>query len=174
MSDNFVSLTSAGLFQKNTPITVSAGASNANQIFSTNSQGLIDTSFFSSTLGIPSISVNTSEAIAAGSLVNVYNNSGAANARNANAATANQAQIAVGYVNAAVASGAAATVLFAGIISGLTGLTIGAEYYLSDSNPGAVVTGYAPAVGHCLQSVGFALSTTSLLFLPRKPIVIAS
>jgi hypothetical protein len=117
--------------------------------------------------------VLTSENIAAGSLVNLYDNTGTMNCRKANATTAGlQAD---GFVIATTTSGQNAIVYFPGsVISGLSGLVAGGKYVLSTTAGGLLAIASAPsASGNVYQPVGTALTTSSLLFNPEQPIVYA-
>lgn len=68
----------------------------------------------------------------------------------------------VGYVADAVTSGATGTAyLISGIVTGFTGLTPGAIYYLSQT--AGAITATKPASGR-VQMLGVAASTTSLIF----------
>jgi hypothetical protein len=142
---------------------VSAGAANANQIVALDSAGKLDQSVMPVGMGAETITgVVASEAIAAGAFVNIYSNAGVLNVRNANATT--NGKPATGFVLAAVANGAQATVyLISQTNNQLTGLTIGADYFLSTVAGG--VTNVAPsASGNVVQYLGTAHSTTALIF----------
>ncbi|MGI9161188.1 MAG: hypothetical protein ACR2K1_15685, partial [Saprospiraceae bacterium] len=81
------------------------------------------------------------------------------------------AKAAVGYVTTSAASGASVTVFFEGTISGLTGLTPGATYFLSDTTTGGVALTIPSNAGDIVQAVGIAVSATELTFEPQTPIV---
>lgn len=73
------------------------------------------------------------------------------------------AKFSVGYVTGAVTSGASGTAnLLGGIITGFTGLTPGALYYLS-ATAGSITT-TKPTSG-IVQAVGVAISSTSLSYI---------
>lgn len=73
------------------------------------------------------------------------------------------AKFSVGYVTAGVTSGASGTAnLIGGIITGFTGLTPGALYYLSATAGGITTT--KPTSG-IVQAVGVAISSTSLSYI---------
>lgn len=110
------------------------------------------------------------ENIAATDLVNVYDDAGTVKIRRADA-DASQYE-AVGFVEAAYSTGAVATVQTVGVIRGLSGLTVGAYHYLSDVNPGDVTATAPTTVGHIVQSVGIAVSTSELSFNPVPGIII--
>lgn len=100
-------------------VSSSSGASDAEKIPALDASGRLDNSFMPVGIGADTKIIVASEALAAGALVNVYDNAGVPNARNADATVAGKE--AVGFVLAAVASGANATVYFEGTITGLTG-----------------------------------------------------
>jgi hypothetical protein len=110
-----------------------------------------------------------SEALAANDIVSVWNSSGA-KVRKANAT--DSTKIGIGFVDAAVSSSASATVEFAGIISGLSGLTIGADYFLATTG-GGITTTPPSASGNIVQKIGTALSATELLFAPDAAVELA-
>lgn len=114
--------------------------------------------------------ITTSQALAAGDLVNVWNSSGA-KVRKADATAAGKA--AHGFVLAAVANGAVAAVHFDGILSGLSGLTPGLIFYL-DTTPG-LITATAPATegsGAVVQEIGVAISASEIAFAPKSTFVL--
>ena len=99
-----------------------------------------------------------SEALLSGDFVNVWNDSGTLKIRKADASA--EATMAHGYVKSAAALGDDVTLyaLDGSVLSGLTGLTLGAAYYLSDT-AGEVST----TPGTVYQRVGVAITTSSLL-----------
>jgi len=82
---------------------------------------------------------------------------------------------AVGFIKNNYAQGASATYHKIGdILTGLTGLTPGATYYMS-TTPGALATASdvsAYVAGNVVMPVGRALSATELLFSPNSPITL--
>jgi hypothetical protein len=66
----------------------------------------------------------------------------------------------IGFVTSSVSDGASIAVQIAGVVSGFTGLTAGAKYYLSDT-----LGGIATSAGSTKLFVGYALSTTQLLIV---------
>jgi hypothetical protein len=116
----------------------------------------------------PSAPITASEALAAGNLCNVYSTGAAARVRKASAADLTKP--ANGFVIAAVANAAVATVRFIGqVVTGLAGLTPGQAYFL-DTVAGGLVAAPPSASGNGVQEVGFALTATSLLFHPKTMI----
>lgn len=154
----FLALVS-GKITQTAPVQASSGSSSAGAIVALNSAGAVDVTMLPTGVGPDTQSITASEALSAGAFVNVWNNSGTLNVRNANGATGLEAH---GFVLAAAAASTAATVYFTGIDSALTGLTLGADYYLSDAAIGAIVSTAPSTPGHYSQQVGTAISTTAL------------
>lgn len=137
----------------------STGATNANQIPALDSSGHLDVSLLPVGVGPDVAVIVASEALSAGNYVNIYSNAGVVNCRKADNSNDRPA---MGYVIASVASAASATVYFEGGNSNLTGLTIGARYYLGTAG---VPTATAPSTGGgalISQFVGIAVSTTTI------------
>ncbi|AWY08823.1 hypothetical protein vBRpoPV12_36 [Ruegeria phage vB_RpoP-V12] len=76
-----------------------------------------------------------------------------------------------GFVLAAVADGANATVYWGGINGQRTGMTPG-QHYLSTT--AGLSNHVAPSTaGNVVQKVGIAVSSTTLIFNPQDPILLA-
>ena len=150
-------------------LVTSTGASDAGKIPALDASGRLDGSVMPVGLGADTKAVVTSEALAAGALVSIYDVSGTPTARNADATTPGKP--AVGFVLAAVASGGTATVYFEGTITGLTGLTAGTRMYL-DTTAGRVTATAPSASGNAVQFVGQAVSATEVSFEPSDPITL--
>jgi putative tail protein len=120
---------------------------------------------------LPTVDLIASEALAAGAVVNIWDNSGTANARNANATDGTKP--AFGFVLAAVSMGGTATVSLPGalLIPGI-GLTAGAGYFLSTT--GGDVTATPPVgAGNLVQPIGVANGTgTAILFAPAQGVLL--
>lgn len=142
-----------------TAISSSAGSADANKIVATGSNGRLDMSMMPVGVGAAVQTIVASEALAAGDLVNIWNNAGARNVRKADASNARPAH---GFVLTAVTSGQNATVYQQGENSSLSGLTPGALQFLGNS--GAITTTAPTAANSIVQEVGYALSTTAILF----------
>lgn len=154
------------------PTQVAASESTgAEVIIATGAGGTIDPSFLPPGVGVEVISLVASEALSAGALVNVYNNAGTPNCRNANATASGKE--AHGYVIASVSSSGTATVYLTGRIAALAASVANAgDLYLSTTAGQATLT--APAtVGNIVQQVGFAYSTTAAQFNPGQVFVLA-
>lgn len=105
-----------------------------------------------------STTATASEALAAGDWVDVWNNAGTLNVRKADATLGYSAN---GFVTAAFAISATATVFFAGLNTGVTGMTTGSPVYLQNAGAGSHTI---PATGKLVQKLGTAYSATSVMF----------
>lgn len=159
----------AGTVTEKAAIQASAGAADANKIVAVDANGRIDNSMMPVGIGADTATITASEALAAGDLVNVWNSTGA-KVRKADASTSGKE--AHGFVLAAVANGANATVYFEGTDNQVTGLTPGVQY-LSATTPGAATATAPSAAGQVVQRVGFATAATALNFQSQPPIVLA-
>lgn len=140
----------------------SSGVANANQIVALDSTGHLDPSVLPVGVGLEVISVVASESLSAGAFVNLWNNAGTLNARNADASSSSKP--ANGFVLAGFSSSATATVYLLGQTNtSMSSLTIGADYWLS--TVGGVTTTPATTSGFINQYLGKAFSTTQLYFM---------
>lgn len=169
MAGNKYLSNNAGQLQEVAAAQTSAGAADAGKVIALNAQGTLDSTMLPPGIGADTLSVLASEALAAGALVNIYNNAGTANVRNANATASGKE--AHGFVLAAVSSGAQATVYFNGINNQLTGLTPGVQYL--STTAGASTATPPSASGNVVQRLGVATSATTLNFTLEPPIVLA-
>jgi len=160
----------AGVLTETEATVTSAGAGNAGDIVALDSNGKLDNSVMPVGIGADTAQIEASENISASELVNVYENAGESNIRKADATSAGKE--ASGYVLESVTSGQPGTVYFEQIITGLSGLTPGAKYYLS-TTPGAITTTPPSGSGNVVQYIGRALSETTLQFQPGPPVVLA-
>ena len=185
----------AGTLTEETTLIASAGAADANKVPALNASGVLDDTILNATvtssanktvkldasgkldasvmptgIGADTAIIVASEALADGDLVNVWNNAGTANVRKADANSAGKE--AHGFVLAAVASSASATVYFEGTNSHCTGLTPGVQF-LSASTPGKSVTTAPTGTGKIVQNIGLALNATTINFESGSPIVLA-
>lgn len=111
--------------------------------------------------GAPAIVLDAVEGLAAGDLVNIFNDAGTPKVRLADASTEKQAD---GFVTEAVTADDPATVHSSGVNDQLTGLTGGVEQYLSATTPGGVTATAPTGSGNLVQRVGKAISATELDF----------
>ena len=148
----------------------SAGAGDAGKIVKLDAAGKLDATLMPAGLTPEARTMQASEALAAGDLVNIWN-SGGPRIRKADATSAGKE--AHGFVLAAVANAASGTVYpEENILTGLSGLTPGARQFLATTAGARSET--APATpGQAVQIVGVALSATEMLFRPETPITLA-
>lgn len=166
MADKPVQLVS-GVLTEVEAKTASAGAGDAGKIVALDAGGKIDSTMMPSGVGSDAKSMTASEAISAGDIVNVHDSSGA-KVRKADATTS--AKSAVGFAPSAIANGASGTINFEGTITGLSGLTIGATYYLA-TTAGTITATPPTGSGNAVQKVGVAISATELSFEPGTIVV---
>lgn len=134
----------------------SAGVANAGDIVALNSSGQIDPSLLPTT-GTKSIEVG--EIVSAGDFVEIYDDGGTTKIRPADNSNGREAN---GYVKVGGAVAASVNVFFDGANSSLSGLTVGARYYLSTAGD-VTATPLDPAVDTGIhQFLGVASSTTEL------------
>jgi len=146
----------------------SAGAGDAGKIVALDASGRIDATMMPVGIGADTQSITTSEALAAGDIVNVHNSTGA-KVRKADASVAGKE--AHGFVLAAFGSGVAATVYFEGTNTQVSGQTPG-PVFLS-TTPGVASAAAPSATGNVVQRIGFATSPTSINFQSQPPVVLA-
>lgn len=169
MADKYLGLNASGIPTEVEGLVTSAGAGDAGKIPALDTDGRLNSSVMPTGVGASTITVASSENLAAGDLVNLWNDSGTIKARKADASTASAGKRAHGFVLAAVTSPANATVYIgqASINSGVSGLTVGSEYFLSGGTAGLVTATAPTTAGHLVQSVGVARSATELVFNPQ-------
>jgi hypothetical protein len=146
----------------------SAGAGDSGKIPQLDAAGKIDVTVLPVGVGADTQIITTSEALASGDFVNVWNSSGA-KVRKADATVSGKH--AMGFVLVGVGSGSAATVYFEGTNTAVTGQTAG-DVYLSTTAGLATATSPS-ATGNVSQTIGFATSATSINFQFNKPIILA-
>ena len=169
MAGNKYIKNNAGTLTEEASVQASAGAGDAGKIPALDATGRIDNSMMPTGIGADTSSIVSSENLAAGDLVNIWNNTGTANVRKADATTAGKE--AHGFVLSAVTAPAAATVYFEGSNTGVTGLTPGPQFLATTAG---LCTVTAPsAAGNVVQRVGFATSATNVNFQSQTPVVLA-
>lgn len=146
----------------------SAGAGNAGDVPVLDESGRLDNSMMPVGIGADTATITASETLAAGDLVNVWNDSGA-KVRKADATTAGKE--AHGFVLAAVTSGNPATVYFEGTNTQVTGQTPGPVYLQTTAGAGGATI--PSASGNVVQQIGVAVSATAVNFERSAPVVLA-
>ena len=149
-------------------VDASAGAGSSGAVVSLDDTGRIDQSMMPAGVGTDQFSLPASEALTAGDFVNAWDDAGTMKVRRADNSNGREAD---GYVLAGVVSGATADVEFSDQNSQLSGLTVGADYYLG--TVGGVTTTQPSATGELVQHLGKALSATSIQVRLSDPIELA-
>ena len=152
-------------------ITTSAGAGNDGDIPALDSTGRLSTTMMPVGVVADNKSIVSSEDLVAGNLVNVWNDAGTIKVRKADATTSGKE--ADGFVLAGYTAPAAALVYFEGTNTAMSGLTLGARYYLNTVAGGVVATTPPSGSGNVVQYVGRAISTTELTFEPDDGVILA-
>jgi hypothetical protein len=146
----------------------SAGAGDAGKIPQLDGAGRLDNTMMPTGIGPDTASITTSEALAAGDFVNIWNSTGA-KVRKADATVAGKEAHA--FVLSAASSGAAATVYFEGTNTGVTGQTPG-NVFLS-TTAGIAAAAAPTGSGNVVQRIGFAISATAINFQSQPPVTLA-
>jgi len=146
----------------------SAGAGDAGKVVALDASGRIASSMMPVGIGADTVTLTTSEAIASGDLVNIWDNSGA-KVRKADATVAGKE--AHGFVLVGAGSGASVEVYFEGSNTGVTGMTPGRLFL---STTAGLATSTAPTgTGNIVQRVGFATAAASMNFQAQTPVTLA-
>lgn len=150
-------------------VQTSAGAANAGDIPSLDDTGRLHASLMPVGIGADTALINASEALAAGDWVNIWSDGGDFKVRKADATVAGKS--AHGFVLAAVASGADATVYFEGTNTQVTGQTPGNVYLQTTAGTGGATV--PSAAGNVVQQIGVAVSATAVNFERGVPVTLA-
>ena len=157
MADKFLKNLNGDLAEQEV-IVSSSGVSSAGKIFGLDSTGKIDLTFMPVGIGANTSSILASENLAAGEFVNIYNNSGVANVRKADATT--NGKEAHGFVLTNVTAGQNANVYFEGVNTQVTGAIPG-PVFLSTA-AGQFVSTAPTGSGNVVQKLGIAISATTI------------
>lgn len=149
--------------------TTSAGAGDSGKIPALDGSGKLDTSFMPTGIGADTAAIATSETLAAGDFVNIWNNSGTANVRKADATTSGKE--AHGFVLAAFTHPTTATVYFEGSNTAVSGKTPGVQFL--STTAGSCTTTAPSGSGNVVQRLGIATSATNINVEFQAPIVLA-
>lgn len=157
MADKYLRLNN-GVPTQTEATTSSAGAGDAGKIVALDAGGKLDNTMMPTGIGADVAVIASSENLAAGDLVNIWNDGGTAKVRKADASAAGKE--AHGFVLDAVTSPANATVYFEGTNDQVTGLTPGPQYL---STTAGIATATPPSTtGQVVQRVGVATAATSI------------
>lgn len=166
MSTNLFLTVVSGVTRRVQAIASSAGVGDANKIIATGSNGRIDSSLMPVGIGAQTETIVAGEALAAGDFVNIYDNAGTRTCRKADNTNSRPAH---GFVLSAVSSAANALVYTTGLNNAVTGLSVGTVRYLGTSGASTATPAVSPNLH---QSLGVAISTTSILFEYDQPIAL--
>lgn len=155
----------AGRLQQVVATVVSAGAADDGKIVALDANGRLDSSLLPVGIGADTKSIQASETLSAGNVVNVWADVGGARVRKADSSSVGKEG--QGFVLATVSAGDTALVYFEGRIIGLTGLVPGTAYYLG-SDPGTITDVPLSGAGVVDQYIGTAVSETELNFEPEE------
>lgn len=169
MAEKFLKVAADGSTSEQEALTASAGAGDAGKVPGLAGDGRLDQSMMPAGVGPAAKSIVASEALAAGNMCNVWNDAGTPKLRKADASSPGKRCNT--FVQAGFSAGQQALAFTESIVTGLSGLTAGARYFLSNTVPGGITTDPITQSGHILQYVGTALSDTELAFEPADPIL---
>lgn len=168
MPDKYLKHNAAGGFEE-VEATGLGGVGQANKIPALDNSGRLDTTMMPTGIGAETSAIEAFGALAAGDMVNVYNDSGTMKVRKADGSSG--VAPANGFVLQAYTTGQTATVYWGGLVTGLSGLTPG-QHFLS-TTPGATNHVAPSTAGNIVQRVGIAISADVLMFNPQDPILLA-
>lgn len=146
----------------------SAGAADAGKIVSLDDTGRLSGTMMPVGVVADNKLITTSEALAAGDWVNVWNSTGV-KARKADATVAGKE--ADGFVLAAFGSGLQALVYFEGANTSVTGQTVGPVFLQTTAGLGGATI--PSAAGNVVQRLGVATSATEVNFERGEPVTLA-
>ena len=169
MAGNKYLFNNAGAITEVVTPQTSAGAGDAGKIPALDSAGKLDTSFMPVGIGSETDSIATSESLAAGDYVNIWNSTGIKVRKADGTTTGKQAD---GFVLATHTHPTTAIVYRVSQLNNQkTGMTVGAKQYLAAA--GGTVESAPTTAGYTLQLLGVAISATEVAFNPSDPIILA-
>lgn len=160
MADKYLRL-NAGVPTETEATVTSAGAANAGDVVALDGTGKLDSTVLPTGIGADISTVVASENLSSGDLVSIYNDTGTAKCRKADASTVGKHT--QGFVLASVTSGNNASVYHEGTIVGLTGVTAG-DLYLSATTPGGFTATAPSGSGNVVQRIGVGTSSSTINF----------
>lgn len=161
----------AGKVRENEALVTSTGATDAGKIIGLDTAGRIDQSMMPIGVGPETKILPCSENITAGDFLSVWDDAGTLKVRKADATA--HAKRAWGYAVSTYTSGQNVPMYIESINNSLTGLTLGATYYLSASTAGAITATAPSGSGQIVQVIGVAVSATELAVEMAQPIELA-
>ena len=157
MADKFIELSAGKLAQKEATV-VSTGVAEAGDIVALDSSGKLDPSVLPTGVGLDVLVLPATEDIGAGDYVNIYDNGGTPSIR---LASNDNGRDAHGFLKDAVTTGNNGTVYFEGGNDDLSGLTVGARYYLGTAGNVTAIPPVAPGAT-ISQFLGIAVNATTI------------
>jgi hypothetical protein len=164
-SGKLAALNASGILD-DTIINASA-TSAANKIAKLDGSGKLALGLMPTGMGPDVVTMTTSEIIASGDLVNIWDSTGA-KVRKADATVAGKE--AHGFCLVGGASAASVDVYFEGSNTAMTGLVAGKRFL--STTPGLTTATAPSATGNVVQRVGFATSTTAMNFQSGIPVTL--
>jgi len=160
----------AGILKEEATLQVSAGSGSSGKLVHLDGAGKLDATLIPAVIGAETVDLVATEALAAGDIVNIWNDAGTAKVRKASAS--NESTKASGFVLSAHIALALATVYLEGTNNALSGLTPGTTYFLGETS-GSIVSTAVTTPGAIVQQVGRSHSANKLSFEASQPIVLA-
>jgi hypothetical protein len=161
----------AGAIEEIVATVTSTGVAEAGDVVALDANGRLDQSVMPVGIGADIVNIEASENLAAGDMVNVWDDGGTPKVRKASAgAIGTQAH---GFVISAVTSGQNGNIYFEGNNNQVTGLTGGTTYYLDAAVAGGLTATPPSSTGDIVQRVGIATSATNINIEIGQPIVVA-
>ena len=170
MADKYIQQVAGALSEKEGLVT-SAGAADTGKIPALGADGKLSSTMLPATaVDTLTITVEDAAGLAAGDLVNIFDNAATPKVRRADASNGRAAH---GYVVTAYADAASAIVHKEGTNDQLSTQTAGTVLYLSGTTPGAATATAPSTATHIVQRVGLAISATEMDWEPSLPITLA-
>ena len=151
-----------------TAIQISTGAGDAGKIIGLGGDGKLSVTMMPAGIGAATQAMVSSEILAAGDFVNVFDNAGSPNCRKADSTNSRPAH---GFVTSPVAAAASATVFLSGPNTARSTLVSGSLYFLGIA--GNVSLTPPSTVGNIIQEIGIAANSTTISFDFDAPTTIA-
>ena len=169
MADKFLQHVN-GVIAEKQAITSSSGVVDGGKIIALDSTGKMDQSLMPVGIGADEVTAIASESLSAGTLVNLWDDTGTLSARKADASNNRRAN---GFVNDAKSTGQSVSVYLEGSVTNLVGIVPGNPYYMSETTAGAVSATAPTTAGYLSQEVGYGVQGTAISFEPASPILLA-
>jgi hypothetical protein len=156
MAQKFIRLNNGRLAEKEATVT-STGVAEAGEVVALDSAGKLDVSVLPVGVGPDVTILEATEDLGAGDYVNIFDNGGTPAVRLADNSNSREAH---GFVKSAFLIGQDATVYFEGANDSLSGLTVGARYFLGTAGSATATPPQSPA--QISQLLGIAISATAI------------